>query len=65
MDHVIGFLGVWKIHVNFNEEQINNSPFTLSVYKPSLVRVYDLQAGTVGRKLTFTGEVHTLVVWCY
>ena len=40
----------------YEGEHISGSPFPLKVFDPSLVRVYGLEGGAVGRALTFNGE---------
>ena len=40
----------------YEGEHISGSPFPMQVFDPSLVRVYGLEGGAVGRALTFNGE---------
>ncbi|XP_076454336.1 filamin-B-like isoform X2 [Babylonia areolata] len=49
-------VGIWSISVLYDGDHIDGSPFPLSVYDPSLVRVSGLEGGAVGQSLAFTAD---------
>ncbi|XP_070173163.1 filamin-B-like isoform X5 [Littorina saxatilis] len=49
-------VGTWDISVLYDGEHISGSPYPLKVFDPSLVRVYGLDGGAVGKALTFNAD---------
>ncbi|XP_069103436.1 filamin-B-like isoform X3 [Argopecten irradians] len=64
-------VGIWQVSVLYDGEHISDSPFNVTVFDPSRIRVYGLEGGAVGTGLKFhadtseagTGEV-TVQVSC-
>ena len=41
----------------YDDEHISGSPYSVSVYDPSAVKVYGLEGGTPGLAFTFSGKL--------
>ncbi|XP_076435460.1 filamin-B-like isoform X2 [Babylonia areolata] len=49
-------VGVWEVSVLYEGDHISGSPFHLRAFDPSLVQVYGLEGGAVGRTFTFNAD---------
>lgn len=49
-------VGEWEVSVKYDGEHISESPYTINVYDPSAVRIYNLESGLVGSALTFNAD---------
>ena len=48
--------GDWLISILCGNKHIQGSPFNVSVYDASMVKVYGLEGGAVGNNFSFTGQ---------
>lgn len=50
-------VGEWEISVLYDNEHISGSPYTVSVYDPSLVKVFGLEGGSMDSAISFNGKI--------
>ncbi|XP_021372143.1 filamin-A-like isoform X2 [Mizuhopecten yessoensis] len=49
-------VGIWQVSVLYDGEHISDSPYNVTVFDPSRVRVYGLEGGSVGTGLKFHAD---------